>query len=73
MAKILLDPIDFLDVVIKVDKNRQLAICSRCHTEMIVFSIITANEVDKPDIFTVNHNLFCPGCKGVSLISLRSK
>lgn len=73
MARIIPQDIKWVDVVFKVDNEKQLVLCYDCQEEMLVTSIICAQLVDNPALFTVNHNLVCAKCGGRGLISLKSR
>jgi hypothetical protein len=73
MAKILPPLGKIVDVVMKVSEGKLLTECLDCGESMIVRSIIVATAVDNPDMFSINHNLQCPSCKGYAYIGLGSK
>jgi uncharacterized protein with PIN domain len=73
MAKLIYEPIQIIEVVIKVDDNHQLVLCRQCDSEVVLRSVITAALVDDPLAISITHNLFCPSCKKIGFISLSSK
>jgi hypothetical protein len=73
MAKLIPQSLKFVDLVVKVTDTQQLVLCHDCQEPMVVMSVITAELSDDPTRKTVNHNLQCPACGGISFISLRTK
>lgn len=71
MAKFLPPQGKFVDVVVKVTDARQLIECADCQEPMIVTSVIEARLVDNPTFYSINHNLICPKCQGMGIISLK--
>lgn len=72
MAKLIPQSLKFVDLIVKVTDTQQLVLCMDCQEPMVVHSIITAESSHDPMRKSINQNLMCPNCGGISYILLRN-
>lgn len=73
MARLIPQSLKFVDLVVKVTDTQQLVLCMDCSEAMVITSIITAELSDDMGRKTINQNMMCPSCKGISYIALRTQ
>lgn len=73
MAKLIPQSLKFVDLVVKVTDTQQLVLCHDCQEAMVVTVTVEAILSDDPTKKTINANMMCPGCGGISFIALRTR